>query len=42
LREDACPVDGVDGAKTVFGVEFLVGEEGFDDVLEKEDFGSSC
>lgn len=33
LREDACPVDGIDGAETVFLVEWAVGEEGFDDVL---------
>ena len=41
LGEDARPVDGVDGAEAVFGVEFLVSEEGFDDVLQKEDVGSS-
>ena len=34
LGEDAGPVDGVDGAEAVFGVERFVGEERFDDVLE--------
>lgn len=34
LGEDAGPVDGVYGCETELGVDFGVGEEGFDDVLE--------
>ena len=33
LREDARPVDGVDRAEAVGGVEFPVREKGFHDVL---------
>lgn len=34
LGENAGPVDAVDGAETVGGVEVGVGEEGFEDVLD--------
>lgn len=35
LGEDASPVDGVDGCEAELGVDFGVGEEGLDDVLER-------
>lgn len=35
LREDTGPIDGVDGSKAMSGIEFLVCEKCFDDVLGK-------
>ncbi len=35
LRQNARPVNGVDGSEVVCGVELGVGEESFDNVLQE-------